>query len=49
MSLKEIIERNELKSKDNKEEQLQEVYGTEHFGYFLYSLIKMERPKTVIE
>ena len=45
MSLRKILERNELKSKDNEEEQLQEVYGTEHFAHFLYSLIKMEKPK----
>ena len=49
MSLRKILERNELKSKDNEEEQLQEVYGTEHFAHFLYSLIKMEKPKTVVE
>lgn len=46
MSLRKILERNESMSGDV---QLQEVYGTENFGHFLYSLIKMEKPKTVIE
>tara|TARA_R100000742_G_C4257688_1_gene75536 strand:- start:246 stop:1007 length:762 start_codon:yes stop_codon:yes gene_type:complete len=46
MSLRKILERNESMS---GEIQLQEVYGTENFGHFLYSLIKMEKPKTVIE
>jgi len=48
MSLIEIIERNEtLAQNDNR--KLSELYGTENFNYFIYSLIKMDKPKTVIE
>jgi hypothetical protein len=32
-----------------EERTLSEIYGTEHFGYILYSLIRMQRPNNVIE
>jgi len=48
MSLLEIIERNEKLVK-NDDRKLSELYGTENFNYFIYSLIKMDKPKTVVE
>jgi hypothetical protein len=44
--LKDIIERNNLKI-DNF--SLSEDYGTENFCFLLYSLIKMQKPKNVLE
>jgi len=44
--LKDIIERNNLKIDSYT---LAEDYGTEHFCFLLYSLIKMQRPKNVLE
>ena len=48
-SLIEIIKYINTKSKLNKDLKISEIYGTENFCYFLYSLIKMEQPKTVVE
>ena len=48
MSLLQIIERNEKLAK-NDDRKLSELYGTENFNYFIYSLIKMDKPKTVVE
>ena len=45
-NLKDIIDRNNLKIGDYS---LSEEYGTENFCFLLYSLIKMQRPKNVIE
>lgn len=44
--MKDIIERNNLKIGSLS---LSEDYGTEHFCFLLYSLIRMQRPKNVIE
>ena len=48
MSLLKIIERNEKLVK-NDDRKLSELYGTENFNYFIYSLVKMDKPKTVVE
>jgi predicted O-methyltransferase YrrM len=44
-----VIEYINKNTKNNKDIKLSEVYGTENFCYFLYSLIKMEQPKIVVE
>ena len=44
--LKHIIERNNLKIGSFT---LAEDYGTEHFCFLLYSLVRMQRPKNIIE
>mgnify|MGYP006908462439 CR=1 FL=1 len=44
MSLTKIITRNEKLV--NGYTKLSEIYGTENFNYFIYSLIKMDKPKT---
>jgi hypothetical protein len=45
-NLKDIIDRNNLKIGGYS---LSEEYGTENFCFLLYSLVKMQRPKNVIE
>ena len=48
MSLEKVI--NYINTKIRKDDlTIGEYYGTEHFGYLLYSLIRMEQPKTVVE
>jgi len=44
--LKDIIERNNLKLGHYS---LSEEYGTEHFCFLLYSLVRMQRPTNIIE
>lgn len=46
MSFKDIIERNNLKVGSCS---LSEEYGTEYFSLLLYSLIRMQRPKNILE
>ena len=46
VSFKDIVERNNFKVDSFS---LSEEYGTEHFSLLLYSLIRMQRPKNIIE
>lgn len=46
MDLIDVIERNNLRIDSHT---LAEDYGTEHFCFLLYSLVKMQRPKNVVE
>ena len=48
MNLIEIIKHNNQLIL-NKEVSLAEVYGKENFCYLIYSLIKMQKPETIIE
>ena len=48
MSLKKVINFIETKL-ENNQTTVSEVYGTEHFCYFLYSLVRMTHPLTVVE
>ena len=48
MNLIEIIKHNNQPIL-NKKVSLAEVYGKESFCYLIYSLIKMQKPKTIIE
>lgn len=49
-SLIEIIKYNNSLLKDPKQKvSVAEAYGKENFCYFIYSLIKMQKPKTVLE
>ena len=48
-SLIDIIQYINTKSQLNKNLKISEIYGTENFCHFLYSLVKMEQPKVVVE
>tara|TARA_A100001391_G_scaffold31223_1_gene16686 strand:- start:856 stop:1647 length:792 start_codon:yes stop_codon:yes gene_type:complete len=48
-SLMDIIKFNNTLTKRDKNMTVAEIYGKERFCYFLYSLIKMEQPNTVLE
>ena len=49
MSLRNVLEYVETRPFEDGSETLGELYGTENFCVFLYSMLRMEKPEVVVE